>query len=335
MMFPKVNYIGNKQKLSNWILDKIPSDVNTVLDAFAGGGSVSYTLKSKGYNTISNDVLYSSYVLNKSFIENSFDTLDVDFLRLASIFKPSKITLDKLSFLKNNLYFPEEVDELAGLIDYAENNLFGYKYYIFLSLIRRAMIRKLPYSRMNINWDNIVKLRDEDYSYKKYGRRRAYHNKSFIYHMSEALDEYNLSVFNSNKNNIVEQLDIFTLLDKYPKGDLIYLDPPYPGTMNNYDGFYGYFDKIFNKNISYTDLTKKKYFLNNMSDILFKSKKGYKYAMISSNSSISPSFKEFVDMLKKFGSVEVFDKNHDYKVSGSLNKHKNIEKLVLIEFFKS
>ena len=32
------------------------------------------------------------------------------------------------------------------------------------------MIRKLPYSRMNVNWENIVKLRDEDYSYKKYGK---------------------------------------------------------------------------------------------------------------------------------------------------------------------
>ncbi len=43
----------------------------------------------------------------------------------------------------------------------------GYVKYLFQSLLRRAMIRKLPYSRMNITWENIVKLRDEEYSYKK------------------------------------------------------------------------------------------------------------------------------------------------------------------------
>ena len=44
------------------------------------------------------------------------------------------------------------------------------KKYLFLALIRRAMIRKIPYSRMNVPWDQIVKLRDEEYSYKKYKR---------------------------------------------------------------------------------------------------------------------------------------------------------------------
>ena len=53
------------------------------------------------------------------------------------------------------------------------------------SLIRRAMIRKMPYSRFNLNWDKIVQLRDEEYSYEKYKRRRAYHNQSFKFHFFE------------------------------------------------------------------------------------------------------------------------------------------------------
>lgn len=71
-----------------------------------------------------------------------------------------------MSFLSNNLYFEEEVIELAKLISYSEINLTGYEYSLFITNLRRAMIRKLPYSRMNINWENIIKLRDEDYSYK-------------------------------------------------------------------------------------------------------------------------------------------------------------------------
>lgn len=43
--YPKVNYIGNKEKLSEWIVDNIPFDTGTVLDIFAGGNSVSFELK--------------------------------------------------------------------------------------------------------------------------------------------------------------------------------------------------------------------------------------------------------------------------------------------------
>ena len=54
--YPKVNYIGNKEKLTSWICSHIPKDVTSVLDAFSGGGSVSYALKSLGYEVHSNDI---------------------------------------------------------------------------------------------------------------------------------------------------------------------------------------------------------------------------------------------------------------------------------------
>jgi adenine-specific DNA-methyltransferase len=59
------------------------------------------------------------------------------------------------------------------------------------------MIRKMPYSRFNLNWAKITQLRDEEYSYKKYKRRRAYHNKSIKEHFIENLNAYNLAVFDN------------------------------------------------------------------------------------------------------------------------------------------
>ena len=50
--YPKVNYIGNKEKLSDWILSEMPVKEGTVLDLFAGGCSVSYALKAGGYRVI-------------------------------------------------------------------------------------------------------------------------------------------------------------------------------------------------------------------------------------------------------------------------------------------
>lgn len=313
-------------------MDIIPEDVITVVDAFSGGGSVAYSLKEAGYSVVANDVLYSSYEMNKALIENDNTFLDYDSLEKAINFKADKKILNNLSFLSNNLYFEEEVIELAKLISYSEINLTGYEYSLFITNLRRAMIRKLPYSRMNINWENIIKLRDEDYSYKKYGRRRAYHNESFINHMLESIGEYNLSVFEGDFKAKAEQLDVLDLLEKYPSKDLLYLDPPYPGTMNNYDAFYGPFDQIFNKQIPHMDLTKQKDFIFNMELILDKASQGYKYAMISLNNSIKPSFEEFLCSIKKFGNVKIYDKKHNYQISGKDNKQKNIELIALIKF---
>ena len=40
--FPKINFIGNKEKIADWICDFFPSDISSLFDAFAGGNSVSY-----------------------------------------------------------------------------------------------------------------------------------------------------------------------------------------------------------------------------------------------------------------------------------------------------
>ena len=43
--YPKVNYIGNKEKLADWICDYFPKDAESVFDAFCGGSSIGYEAK--------------------------------------------------------------------------------------------------------------------------------------------------------------------------------------------------------------------------------------------------------------------------------------------------
>ena len=69
------------------------------------------------------------------------------------------------------------------------------------TLIRRAMIRKMPYSRFTIPWKKVKELRNEQYSYRKYGRSRAYHNQSFKEHFFHNLNDYNNAVFDNGHNN--------------------------------------------------------------------------------------------------------------------------------------
>ena len=206
--YPKVNYIGNKEKLSTWICDSFPKDTKSLFDAFSGGSSIGYEAKIRGYEVYSNDALSINYKLAHALIENSSETLDKKDLELIFSGEPSF-----KGFMYQNysevFFFPQECMELDLYRKNIEKLSSEYKKSIAFSLIRRAMIRKMPYSRFNLNWEKIKQLRDEEYSYEKYKRRRAYHNESFKSHFLKELTDYNSAIFDNNKNNKAYNDDIF------------------------------------------------------------------------------------------------------------------------------
>jgi adenine-specific DNA-methyltransferase len=330
--YPTINYIGNKQKIVDWIIEKFPIKNGTVVDLFSGGASVSYGLKKKGFRVLSNDFLYSNYVLAKALIENSADILD--FRKIE--YKPKLSDIEKkyseINFLSDVLYFDFEIKELAKLLLVSEN-VKEYEKSIFLALLRRAMIRKIPYSRMNIRWDQIKKFRDEEYSYKKYKRRRAYHNKSFFYHIEDYLDQYNKAVFDNGKENMAFQKDAYVFLEELNENvDLIYMDPPYPSTMNDYESFYGYFDQILGKKIeTYSKLTDKLTFMEEFEKLVKLACETSNFVALSINNRAKPSYLEISKMVSKYGLVSIHEKNHVYKVTGKENKNKSIEYLIVID----
>lgn len=332
--YPKINYIGNKNKLTDWIVENLPYKKGTVLDLFCGGCSVSYALKEHNYQVITNDVLYSNYVISKAIIENKKVELNKKDIDVIIDKKDIDDKYNKIKFLSNKLYFDEEVHELAELLCIADK-LDDEKKYIFLALIRRAMIRKIPYSRMNVPWDQIVKLRDEEYSYKKYKRRRAYHNKPFMEHILDNIKEYNDSIFDNKKDNKSYNLDSFDMINKLDKPvDIIYMDPPYPGTMNKYDQFYGLYDEMFNIKNDYVNFSLNNMFLDNLEKLIKKCIKKTKYIVISENNKTKPSVDELKNMLKKYGTVKVLEKKHQYKVTNKDNKNESYEVLIILKIKK-
>jgi len=329
--YPKINYIGNKAKLKDWIIENLPLKQGRVLDIFSGGNSVSYALKEKGYEVLSNDVLYSNYVISKAIIENDEFKLEKEILERGISEKLIEEKYENIKFLSNRLYFDDEVKELARLICIADT-LEGYEKYLFLALIRRAMIRKLPYSRMNVPWNQIVKLRDEEYSYMKYKRKRAYHNYSFKQHILDNIENYNNSVFCNGRKNMSYNLDSFEMLETLKKTvDIIYMDPPYPKTMNKYGEFYGTFDVVFQKEKKYVDFSANDKFMYNMEKLIQKSIGKTKYIVISLNNKTSPSAEELKVMLEKYGTVSIKSKDFQYKVTGKHNKNTTYEILIIVK----
>jgi len=329
--FPKINFIGNKEKIASWICDNFPTDARSVFDAFSGGGSVGYCAKKRGFKVISNDIMSVNYLLSKALIENSKEKLEEKDLDIIFTGKPRKGFMYKN--YSNVYFFPQECMELDLYRKNIDNLSSDFKKALAFSLFRRSMIRKMPYSRFSIDWNKIKQLRDEDYSYKNYKRRRSYHNKPFKFHFLENLKAYNDAVFNNGKKNIAYNQDIINLL-KVIKADIIYIDPPYIGTMNNYFSFYGLIDeyiqskkiKPFNNNF----IDKSKSLL--LFDNLFSKLTNFKYWILSYNNNSFPKKEELIDIISKYSDkIQVIEKTHNYKVTGKENKKKNTEYLFIIK----
>lgn len=329
--FPKINFIGNKEKIAKWITDYFPKDADSVFDAFSGGGSVSYFSKAKGLKVISNDILKINYFISKALVENNNIKLDYEDLDLIFSGVPNE------GFMFKNyseiFFYPNECKELDLYRENINKLDSEYKKALSLILMRRAMIRKMPYSRFNINWEKIVELRNEELSYEKYKRKRAYHNQSFKTHFLENVNDYNRAVFDNGKNNLSLNEDVFDAIEKL-QADIIYLDPPYTGTMNNYFGFYGMLDE-------YIDGKKIEPFVNNfidkktsidLFDKLFSKLRNFKYWYLSYNNSSYPTKEILLELLKKYSdNIRIIERPHIYKITGKENKRSNIEYLFIIE----
>ena len=101
-----MNYIGSKHSIIDFIWESIIDAVGdkkkyTFCDIFAGTGVVGKCFKSYGYNVISNDNQYYSYVINKHFIENN-----------------ENITFDKLKNIgfDNVFNYLNELDNYKGFV---------------------------------------------------------------------------------------------------------------------------------------------------------------------------------------------------------------------------
>ncbi|MDE5857714.1 MAG: DNA adenine methylase [Muribaculaceae bacterium] len=331
MKYPTINYIGNKEKIVDWIASLIPHDANSFFDAFSGGCSVSYKAKTLGLQVFSNDILNINFQIAKAFIENNETLLSKD--DVDQLFSGEPIEGFMFNNYSNRFYYPDECKELDIIRKNIDSFLNPYKKSLAFALLRRAMIRKMPYSRFTINWDKIVELRNEDLSYSKYGRRRSYHNKTFRFHFEDNLNEYNNAIFDNQKNNKALNLDIFDAIN-ITNADVIYLDPPYSGTMNDYYGFYGLLDsyikgeqvKPFDKN--FMDKKNIKYLFYELFSRLSK----YRYWMLSYNSRSTPSKDEMLELLNHFSNdIAVHEMPYAYRVTGKEKKKNDIEYLFLID----
>ncbi|MCG8573912.1 MAG: DNA adenine methylase [Flavobacteriales bacterium] len=218
-LFPGTRYMGSKNKiiLDLWhYLQEIEFD--SFLDVFAGSNVVSYFMKTKGKQVITNDFMAISYFTSKAIIENTSTKIgEKDLLLLLQT--PSSESFIYETY--KDLYFADNenqfLDRVRANIELLDND---FKKAIAISALTRACMKKRPRGIFTF-----IGHRYDD------GRKDI--RKSLENHFIDNVHEFNNAVFD-NETTCEANNELSQKLDK--TADLVYLDPPYysPKSDNDY-----------------------------------------------------------------------------------------------------
>ena len=324
-----MRFIGNKEKLLNNIYDTSTNfsglKEGTFFDFFSGTGNVGKFFKEKGFQIISSDLLYFSFILQKAYIVNNkkptfsklIDKIPQEKDRLFS--DPLDIVLDYLNSLKgmngfiyknyteegtkNNeftrKYFiganGKKIDAIRKKIEYwkKENLINNNEYYILLA----CLIESVPYYA-NISGVYAAFLKGYDpRSIKNFSIRP-------------------IKIIKSNKKHRVYNCDSVKLLNKN-NVDILYLDPPY--NNRQYGGNYHILETIAKyDNPKIRGVTGMRNYSEQKSDFCNKfsalkqldyiaSTKNYKFLILSYNSEGIMKKSEINNVLKKYGKTDLIE----------------------------
>lgn len=334
-----MRFIGGKTLIIPYIIELIKEktiDVKSMSDVFAGSGVVSREFKSLGYDVISNDLMYFSYVLLRGTIginsKLKFQNLNIsnpieylNNLNLESINHNLKTCFiyQNYSPKGGRLYFTEEnalkVDLVRAQIEnWYKDSLINEDEYFYLLT---CLIEAVPFI------SNITGVYG---AYLKHWDKRALNNLE-LKNVDLSINNSVGQAFNEDSNRLIENI----------KTDLAYFDPPYnqrqylPNyhvleTIAKYDnpnikGVTGLRDYSEQK----SDYCRKYSALNAFEDLIKKTNS--RYIVISYNTEGLLPHNEIISILEKYGKQSTVDyKFIDYKryKNAQTNKNKNLKEIL-------
>ena len=220
-----MRFIGGKTLIIPYILELIKEktiDVKSVSDVFAGSGVVSREFKNLGYDIISNDLMYFSYVLLRGTVginsKLEFKNLNIsnpieylNNLNLENINLDLKncFTYQNYSPKGGRMYFTEDnalkIDLVRTQIEnWYETSLINEDEYFYLLT---CLIEAVPFV------SNITGVYG---AYLKHWDKRALNNLE-IKNIDLSINNSVGQAYNEDSNKLIENI----------KTDLAYFDPPY------------------------------------------------------------------------------------------------------------
>lgn len=246
---PLPAYLGGKRKLAPLIFALLDTRVPrsnwrgmTFVDACLGGGSVSLLSKAYGFRVVCNDLALRSAVVGRAFIAN--DTVTLDRGDVALLLRDPGVPY---AHVAEERYVPSVFSrEHAQLIDRAlwwarSEYLPEPKRSLALVLLIKWMLRVQPMSMLRGTDARAAFTGDYD---RVSPRRVGHYLRSLDLLQPSAwwrlAQEVNRGVLPGQGEAYQE--DALTLLPRVA-GDIVYLDPPYPGTTS-YEREYAVLDDL-------------------------------------------------------------------------------------------
>jgi adenine-specific DNA-methyltransferase len=344
-----MRFIGNKEKLVDWIYDELKFTNlkgGLFFDFFSGTTNVAKHFKKEGFQIVSSDLLYTSFILQKAYIENNFTPKFENILDKIeapiSLFPITnlEIVLKHLDSLKpiegfiynnytpggtNNLKIPrmyftssngKKIDAIRTKIEdwYNSKLISENEYYILIA----CLIETVPF------YANIS------------GVYAAFHKK-WDPRANKEIKLRSINLIDNNKNNYVFNTNSLNLIKEY-EYDIIYLDPPYNSrqyapnyhlleTISKYDepeirGIAGLRDYSNQK----SNFCVKAKALDELEIIL--SKANYKYLALSYNCEGIMATEDIKDLMSKYGKLHFMEYKYlRYKSNNNgLSKNKKFIK---------
>lgn len=319
-----MRFIGNKEKLVDWIYNELKFTNlkgGLFFDFFSGTTNVAKHFKKEGFQIVSSDLLYTSFILQKAYIENNltpkFENILDKIESPISLFPTPNLEivlkhLDSLrpieGFIYNNytpggtnnleiprMYFTssngKKIDAIRTKIEdwYNSKLISENEYYILIA----CLIETVPF------YANIS------------GVYAAFHKK-WDPRANKEIKLRSINLIDNNKNNYVFNTNSLNLIKEY-EYDIIYLDPPYNSrqyapnyhlleTISKYDapeirGVAGLRDYSNQK----SNFCVKAKALDELEIIL--SKANYKYLALSYNCEGIMATEDIKDLMSKYGKL--------------------------------
>lgn len=217
-------YIGNKTKLTDWIMNIILNEtknIHSFADIFAGTASVSKAAARYFPKIIINDLLFSNHIIYKAFFMNDF--WNYEKLEKISNFYNS-LNLEKLeeNYFSENFgdkFFDKQNAKLIGFIrediEKKSYNLTEKEYAILLTSLIYSM-------------DKIANTVGHFDAYIK----KPIKYKPLNFCLINPFPIENLEIFRQDANTLARKI----------KTDLVYIDPPY--NSRQYSRFYHIYENL-------------------------------------------------------------------------------------------
>ncbi|APG73923.1 Dam family site-specific DNA-(adenine-N6)-methyltransferase [Lactobacillus delbrueckii] len=215
-------YVGDKYKIISQIKEKIPQNINTFYDVFAGGGSASMGVNA--YRHKMNDIDTNIVSLHRYLMEQVKD-LDAFIEHMYDLIHYYKLTCSALNELPKNFL---EVKKAYPKTYYAKLNKEGY-----------LQLRN-DYNSDQSNIDLLYLLLVYGFNHMtRFNRAGMFNlpvgNVDWNKNVESALRNYAEYANNNNVSVCNYDFEKFVLNQKIEANDFLYFDPPYLITFSEYN----------------------------------------------------------------------------------------------------